>query len=130
MKKFKKNLETKARELVKALPKDSWDRSLPGTLKREIALTVAQINQLKKQHKKQLRKLLRIECDIITDLKQMRQQLPWYTENPDPQKDKLNQRLFDIEKERRSLSLRLEEKTQVLDDKLLSLINKHEQLDL
>ena len=41
----------------------------------------------------------------------------------------LYSRLFEIEKERRNLNLRLEEKTQGLEDKLLSLINKHEQLD-
>ena len=47
-----------------------------------------------------------------------------------PTKEKLKQRFFDIEKERRNLSLKLEDKTRPLEDRLLSLINKDEQLEM
>jgi hypothetical protein len=47
-----------------------------------------------------------------------------------PEREKLKQRLFDIEKDRRNLSLKLEDKTQNLETKLLDLINKIQQLDM
>ena len=37
---------------------------------------------------------------------------------------------IEIEKERRNLTLRLEEKNQSLEDRLLNLLDKHEQLDI
>ncbi|MBI9018753.1 MAG: hypothetical protein JEZ07_15980 [Phycisphaerae bacterium] len=127
--KFKKNLETKANELSRDIPKHIWDRSITSTIRREIALTVDQIEQLRQQHKKQFHKLLQTECHIGTELKQLQQRIPWYTQQQSPDREKFHQRLFDIEKERRTLNLRLEEKTRGLEDKLLSLINKHEQLN-
>jgi hypothetical protein len=60
----------------------------------------------------------------------MKQREPRYALYHFPEKDKLKQRLFDIEKQRRELSLRLEEKTQTLETKLLELIDKHQQLDI
>ena len=128
--KFKKSLESKAAELASLPPKHIWDRSIPNTIRREIALTVDQIKQLKKQHEDQFRKLLRIECYVSTDLKQLEERIPRYTPYHFPEKEKFKHRLFEIEKERRNLSLRLEEKTQGLEDKLLSLINKHELLNI
>ena len=128
--KFKKNLEAKANELAELTPNQIWDVSIPSIIRREIALTVEQINQLKKLHKEQFLKLLRIECHVATDLRQLKQHIPRYAPYHFPEKEKFKQRLFEIEKERRNLSLRLEEKTQGLEEKMLSLINRHEQLDI
>jgi hypothetical protein len=60
----------------------------------------------------------------------MKQHIPWYTSKEQPNDHQLKQRLFDIEKERRNLSLKLEDKIRTLEDKLLGLINKHDQLDV
>ncbi len=129
MPEFKKILNDKASELSQIPIRQIWDKSIPGTIKREIALTVNQISQLKRQHEEQFLKLLRIECDVTTDLMQLERRMPRYAPYHFPEKEKFKQRLFEIEKERQNLNLRLNEKTQGLEDKLLSLINQHEKLD-
>ncbi|MCK5601186.1 hypothetical protein KAR91_04930, partial [Candidatus Pacearchaeota archaeon] len=103
--------------------------SIPSIVRREIALTVDQIKRLKEKHEEHFLRLLRIECYVDTDLMQLEERIPRYAPYHFPEKEKFKQRLFDIEKERRNLSLRLEEKTQGLEDKLLSLVNRHEQLN-
>lgn len=130
MAKFKKTLEEKAEDIAAYPKKVIWENSVPGMIRREIALTVDQIKRLKERHDEQFRRLLRVECYVDTELLQMEQRQPRYVPYHFPEKDKLRQRLFDIEKERRNLSLRLEDKTQSLEDHLLSLINKHQQLDI
>ncbi len=127
---FGKTLEDKANELASEKGLPVWDSSLPSILRREISLTVDQIRRLKGRHDYVFRKLLCIECDIGTDILQMEARQPPYMPVLLPEREKLKQRLFDIEKERRTLSLRLEDKTQSLEDKLLDLINKHEQFDI
>ncbi|HBG28975.1 MAG: hypothetical protein A2Y10_14865 [Planctomycetes bacterium GWF2_41_51] len=129
MAKFKKTLEEKANEIAAYPARVQWENSIPGMIRREIALTVDQIRRLQERHDEQFRRLLRLECYVDTELLQMEQRQPRYAPYHFPEKDKLRQRLFDIEKERRNISLRLEEKTQGLEDRLLSLINKHQQLD-
>ena len=126
---FKKTLKDKANELASLSLRQAWNVSIPATLRREIALTVEQIEQLKKQYEQQFRKLLRIECYVGTELRQLRSGLPEYRPSHFPKTEKLHQRLFEIEKQRRDLSLRLEEKNRGLESKLLSLINQHDQLE-
>ncbi len=129
MPEFKKFLNDKASELSQIPTRQIWDKSISGTIKREIALTVNQISQFKKQHEEQLLKLLRFECYVTTDLIQLEERIPRYAPYHFPEKEKFKQRLFEIEKERHKLNLRLEEKMQGLEEKLLSLINRHEKLD-
>jgi len=130
MTKFAKTLEEKASDIAAFPKKQLWETTIPAMIRREIALTVDQIKRLKERHDEQFHRLLKLECYVDTDLMQLEQRLPRYVPYHFPEKEKFKQRLFEIEKERRSLSLRLEEKTQGLEDKLLSLINKHEQLDV
>jgi len=127
---FGKDIEDKATELAAEENVRIWDNSLPSTLRREIALTVDQIKRLRERHDEQFKRLLKLECYVDTDLIQMENRQPRYVPYHFPEKEKLKQRLFEIEKERRNLSLRLEEKTQSLEDRLLSLLNKHQQLDI
>ncbi len=107
-----------------------WDISIPSMIRREIALAVDQTNRLKELHKEQLNRLLRIECYVDTDLMQLEQRVPRYIPHHFPEKEKLRKRLLEIEAERRKLALRLEEKNRSLEDRLLTLINRHEQLDI
>ena len=130
MVRFAKSLEDKASDIVTFLRKQLWDTTIPAMIRREIALTIDQIKRLKDRRDEQFRRLLRLECYVDTDLMQMEQRQPRYMPYHFPEKETLKQRLFDIEKERRNLSLRLEEKTQSLEDRLLNLINKHEQIDI
>ena len=127
---FGKSLEDKANELASEKNLPVWDSSIPSMLRREISLTVDQIKRLRDRHDEQFHRLLRLECYVDTDIMQMEARQPRYVHFNFPEREKLKKRLFDIEKDRRNLSLRLEEKTQGLEDRLLSLINKHEQLDI
>lgn len=130
MTKFKKTLEEKASDIAAYPKKEIWDTAIPAMVRREIALTVDQIKRLKERHDEQFRRLLRVECYVDTELMQIEARKPKYRPYHFPEKAKLRQRLFDIEKERRNLSLRLEEKTQGLETRLLELINRHDQLDI
>lgn len=129
MAKFRKTLEEKAAEIATIPRKELWENSVPGMLRREIALTVDQMKRLKQRHDEQFLQLLRLECYVDTDLMQLEQYHGWLMPHNFEEREKLRQKLLDIEKERRSLSLRLDEKAHTLEDKLLSLINKHQQLD-
>ena len=130
MAKFGKTLEEKARQLAADVKSHYWDTSVPGAIRREIALAVDQLNRQRHLHEEQLRRLLRIECYVGTDLLQLEQRIPRYTPYHFPEKEKLKKRLFDIEKERRNLILRMQDRHQSLEDRLLNLINNHEQLDI
>jgi len=130
MSKFAKSLEEKAEQLASVPKREQWDKSIPSIVRREIALATDQIKRLKKKHEEQFRRLLRIECYVDTDLMQLEQRIPLYAPYHFPEKEKFKQRLFEIEKERRNLNLRLEEKTQGLEDKLLSLVNRWELVNV
>ena len=127
---FGKTLEDMADQLTAEVNIKQRDTSIPEMLRREIALTLDQIKRLRERHDEQFHRLLRLECYVDTDLMQLQRREPRYTPHHFPEKEKFKQRLFDIEKERRNLGLRIEEKTQGLEDRLLNLINKHEQLDI
>lgn len=129
MAKRNNSIEELARKIIEKASKGKADGFIPEMIRQEIGLTVDQIKRLRDQHEEQFRRLLQIECYIDTDLLQLQQRIPRYKSYHFPEKEKLKQRLFDIEKERRSLSLRLEEKTQGLEEKLLGLINKHALID-
>jgi hypothetical protein len=125
-----KNLEDKANELAARHRNTRWDNSIPGMIGREIALTLDQLEQVKFLSRDQARRLLQQECAINTEIKEFHQSIPWYTSGRFPEEQKLKQRLFDIEKERRMLDQQYHEKRRNLEDRLLSLLNKHQQLDI
>ena len=128
MSKFTKSLEEKAEHLSSVPKREQWDKSISSIVRREIALTVDQIKRLRERHEEQFLRLLHIECYVDTDLMQLEQRQPRYVPYHFPEKEKFKQRLFEIEKERRNLSLKLEKNTRGLEDKLLSLVNRCELL--
>ena len=130
MSEFTKSLEEKAEFLASVPKQEQWDKSIPSMVRREIALTVNQIKRLKEKHEEQFLRLLHIECYVDTDLMQLEERIPRYAPYHFPEKEKFKQRLFEIEKERRNLSLKLEEKTRGLEEKLLSLVNRCELMDV
>lgn len=130
MSKFRKTLEERARFLAADKSTGHWDNSIPSMLRREIALTLEQIDQTKFLTKDQMKRLLQLECDINTEILYRKQSIPWYTPAYFQDEQKLKQRLFDIEKQRRDVKTQYNTKKQTLEDKLLNLINKHDQLDI
>lgn len=130
MKRFRKTLEDKANKLASERGVVLWEQSITGILKREIALTADQLRRLREHQEEQFLGLLRLECYVDTDLMRLQQRIPKYMPYHFPEKEKFKQRLFEIEKERRNLSFRLQDKKHTLESRLLDLINKHEQLDI
>jgi hypothetical protein len=129
MAKFTETLEKKARQLKIGLKHDdSWDLSLPSMIKREIALTVDQIDQVRKLHDDQLDSLQKNECDINTELMQMEDRTPRYSPYKYPEREKFMRSLLGIETEQRRIKVRTEERLRSLEKQLLLLMNKHEQI--
>jgi len=58
------SLEGKASKIIKRGDNQDWGNSIPEMLKRDIALTVSQINRLREFHKKQHSRILDTKCDI------------------------------------------------------------------
>ena len=128
MAKFTETLEKKARQLKTGLKQDSWDLSLPSIIKREIALTVDQIDQTRKLRDDQLNSLQKNECDINTELMQMEDRTPKDSPQKYPEREKFLRSLHGIEAERRRTKAHTEEKLRSLEGRLLALMNKHEQI--
>jgi len=128
-KRFAKRLEDTARDLVSSASK-SVDFSVATLLEQDIAMTLDQFDGLRNLHNRQLKSLLRTECYVDTELMQMENRMPRYSPYRFPERDKLQKRLFDIEAERRKHGVFYEDRLQGLQKKLLSLMQKHEQLDI
>ena len=129
MSKFIKSLEEKAHQLKRKLEQNNKDLTVPSMLKREIALSIEQIEKIRQIHEKQLQSLLEDECFVNSELMQMEQRTPRYSPRKYPEREKLQRRLLGLKAERRKLHANLEEKLRPLEDRLLSLLNKHQQLN-
>ena len=130
MVRFAKALKKKASQLIDDSNDRQWDTSIPAAIRRQIALTVEHRCRQRELHERQLRRLLRIECYVDTDLAQLEQRIPRYTPHHFPEKEKLKKRLIEIDKERRNLNSKTQEKNQSLEGRLLNLLNKHDQLNI
>ena len=121
---FAQRVESRARRLTKRLDQDRERDPTLDTLTHEVALTVDQIDGLRKSHEKVRRNLLRQECYLETEITQREPRPPVYEDPRLPERDRLRA----VEKERRRLLLSEEEALRPLHDRLLSLLNRHDQL--
>ena len=128
--KFTSSMEVTARELVSKTSGRETGFSLTKMLEREISLILDQIDSLRKLRKDHLKSLCRVECYIGTEIKNRNQQMPNYSPYLIPGRDELQNRLIQIEAERRNHSWFYEGRMHWLQDRLLSLIQKHEQLSM
>ena len=118
---FFDDLKMEARRLVGREAQD-WDGSVSGIARREAALILEQMERVKKLHEEQLLRLLRVECYVENELHDMERRMPPYSPQRFPERDKLQRRLWEIEKERQRLKLRLEEKVRGLEERLVVLL--------
>ena len=107
-----------------------YSGSVTSLLEQDIALTLEQLDRMQDLLNRQMTSLCRTACYVDTDLMQMEEGAPRYSPYRFPERDKLQKRLFDIEAERRKHSVFYEDRLQGLQKKLLSLMQKHEQLDV
>ncbi len=125
------DLEAEARDLVRNMKIRQYSGlSITSLLKQDITLTLEQIDRLRDLQERQLRSLCRTECYVDTELMQMEERTPRYSPYRFPERDKLQKRLFAIEAERRKRAVMYEDRLQGLQNKLLSLMQKHKQLDV
>ena len=122
---FSELLENRAQEIVarKAEP----DTSPLSALEREIRLTLDQIERHRKLHANLRRSILRQECQLGTEIIQREPRPPVYVDDRLPERDRLRDRLRKLDRERRSLAVEEESGLQAFHDRLLTLVNRHEQ---
>src|SRR6266540_3645497 len=127
---FGDTLEEKARGITKWLNGSSNGSPVSSIIKKDIALTLDQIEGLRNVHENIRKNLVRLECYIGTDLLGLKPKPHDYDNHHRSERNKLKDKLLKIEEERRRLSVEEEEKLQKLHEKLLSLMHKIEQLRL
>ena len=125
---FARRIEAKARRLASRANGNREDDATLATLVREMSLTLDQLEGTRKIHDKVRRNLLRQECYLETEITQREPRPPVYEDSRLPERDRLRDRLRAIEKERRKLLLSEEEQLRPLHDRLLTLLNRHDQL--
>lgn len=123
---FAEQLEAQARALVKNVEPMSSDRGIESALERELALVVSHIDSVRSTHENLRRNLLRHECYLGTEIIQRTPPEPVYYDPRLPERDKLRDRLRDIEKERRRLALQENETLRGLRDQLLNVVHRRE----
>lgn len=125
---FAEHLEQAARDLGCGVERTPGTFSIAVLIQQDVALTMEQIDGLRTLHRSQLRSLLRAECYINTELMDMEERTPRYSPYRFPERDKLQQRLFVVEADRRRQLAFYHERLQALQSKLLSLLQKHGQI--
>lgn len=125
---FTESFEEKARHIAKDVDVHDWDNSLPAVLKRNIALTLNQIDRLREFHDKHRTQFLETECDLGTELMQMEARTPPYSPMRFPEREKLNRSLIGIKNEQRKHNVIYEDKLQNLQKTLLKLLHEYEQI--
>ena len=127
---FTQNLEQAERDLVGDRKMVRYSFAVTDLLESDVAMTLEQMGRLRELHRQQLSSLRRTECYVDTELMQMEERAPRYSPYRFPEREKFQSRLFLIETERRKGAIFYEERMQGLQRKLLSLMQKHEQLSV
>ena len=119
-------LSNRANQVVNGIGLRDWDSSPSEIVRREIALTLVHIRQVKRlDHELEYRRL-KIESYVGNQFLRMEyNRVPNY----EHKKYQLHRQLQELELERWKQKLKRDEKLQSLNDRLLSLLNKHVQLD-
>ena len=124
------DLEQAARQLVAHMKARHGSDSIIASIEQDIAFTLEQIDRLRTLQKGQSKSLRKAECYVGTELMQMEERTPRYSPERFPERDKLQNRLFAIEAERRKHSVFYEDRLQALQKQLLSLMQKHGHLNV
>lgn len=125
---FSESLEAKAREQVGEHYYRIWDTAVLSLISREIVLVLNHLDACRELHRQLRRHLLRQECYVDTELMGIALRTPTYSPYQFPEREKVQRRLLTIAAERRRLAASERDKIQGLQDRLLSLLNKHTQL--
>ena len=122
---FGESLEDKAQSIVGDIKEE---RVAPSFVDDDIALTLDHLARIRDLHNQLRHRLVRLECYVDTEIIQRSPRPPFYYDDRLEERDRLRNKLFKIEEQRRKLAITEEEKLQALHDRLLALMNKHGQL--
>lgn len=125
---FIESLEKKAERITRKIDDQDWDNSIPSVLRRNIALTVHQIKNLRHLHSRQRDKLDRNKCDIDTEILQLEERIPRYSPYKYPEREKFHRQLLGVKSEIRRQDAVYEDRLQNLHKSLLGLIHQYEQV--
>ena len=106
--------------------KETW--SPRSALDDQIRLTLHQSDQTRARSRTVSDSILRNECYVGTELRQMEDRTPRYSPYRFPEREKLQRRLSWLAKERRRLMITEGEKLDTLHDRLLELLGKRRLL--
>lgn len=112
------------------LPRTDAERQ-PGPvdlLDDELVLVSEHLKQARGRYEHEMRRLLRVECYIRSDLLIHERRMWWYSIHPDDhwrERDRLKEQLFLVERERRRDRAVLWKRVDELEDRLLAL--KHQR---
>lgn len=123
-------LEERARSLTTTARDDAWDPAPVSMLEREIELALQHVRRTHRLHERLHYSLLYAECYIGSEILRLGKQLVLYSPQGNTVRNRLQQALLALEKERRRLAITKEEHIQRLQEKLLDLLNQHALLRL
>ena len=122
-------LERRALKVVEDTQRGKWDDASPvAILERDIALAMAQIEGLRDQQQRLRQTLREAECYIDTELMQMELRTPRYSPYRYPEREKLQRRLQQIQRDEMHFAVRESAELRELHGRLLYLINEHGHL--
>ena len=126
---FSQQLEERAKEIIRTARRDDTAASITLGLQRELALALDHIDSVHLLHENLRRNLLRHECYLSTEILQREPRgSQVYRDERLPERDRLRDRLREIDAERRRLAMWHEEHLARLHDRLLTLFNRFTQL--
>ena len=121
---FSHQLEERARSLARKI---TWDPSVSSSIEREVALTLEHLDTTREFREEQLRRLLKAECYVESDLLKLDSYRPRQYHFMFDSRDRLKNKLLQIDKERRQLLSTHLQETRELQGKLFNLLNQHAQ---
>jgi len=124
-------VERRARERLESIRRrgEESDDPIVAPVEREIEALLDHLERLRGLEERLTLSLLRAETYVDTELMQMEARTPRYSPARFPERERFQRRLADIERQRRDLGERQEERRQRLRDRLLDAVNRHELLD-
>ena len=125
---FAVRLEVLARGIAQneTASRETW--SPRSSLDDQIRLTLHQLDQTRARSRTASDSILREECYVGTELRQMEDRTPRYSPYRFPEREKLQRRLGSLAQERRRLEFLHGDKLDEFHDRLLSLLGKRRLL--
>ena len=126
---FPARLEAEARQILRDRLSTRDRLWSPGSsVEDALAMLLHQLEETRAHERMVSDDLLREECYVGTELRQMEARTPRYSPDRFPEREKFQRRLGQLSQERRRFVTSQVQRLHLLEDRLLSLVEKHRQL--